>query len=201
MKAFWRPSSFFRFLEWPKAPAKRGRTSNPGGPNRLKKSLENDPSGFRNPRPPPRRKSHRSAFAKAQKETPRHADGGYFTRSLSGQEVDRQFTRKLLLPAQSARQNRLQHRSEEENRLFGTRQNPLWRLTMKSEHWAKDFGTQPLEALLTRLGLTNADLVRASTQQLSFKMVQRGRKGRKLTPNIQRKILNALHAAAPDTSF
>ena len=72
---------------------------------------------------------------------------------------------------------------------------------MKSEHWAKDFGTQPLEALLTRLGLTNADLVRASTQQLSFKMVQRGRKGRKLTPNIQRKILNALHAAAPDNSF
>ena len=56
---------------------------------------------------------------------------------------------------------------------------------------------QPLDALMTRFGISNADLVQASTEQLSFKMVQKGRKGRRLTPNIQEKILNALLAAKP----
>lgn len=56
---------------------------------------------------------------------------------------------------------------------------------------------QPLDTLMPRLGLTNADLVKASTEQLSFKMVQKGRKGRRLTSNIQEKILNALLAAKP----
>ncbi len=51
---------------------------------------------------------------------------------------------------------------------------------------------QPLDTLMTQLGITNADLVNASTEQLSFKMVQKGRKGRRLTPNIQDKILTAL---------
>ncbi len=57
---------------------------------------------------------------------------------------------------------------------------------------------QPLDLLLTRLGLTNADLVNASTEQLTFKMVNKGRKGRRLSPNVQEKILNALLAAKPD---
>ncbi len=56
---------------------------------------------------------------------------------------------------------------------------------------------QPLDALMTQLGITNANLVQASTEQLSFKMVQKGRKGRRLTPNVQEKILNALLAAKP----
>lgn len=51
---------------------------------------------------------------------------------------------------------------------------------------------------MTQQGLTNADLVKASTQQLTFKMVQKGRKGRPLTPNVQKKILNALLRAKPD---
>ncbi len=57
---------------------------------------------------------------------------------------------------------------------------------------------QPLDMLMTKLGLANADLVKASTEQLSFKMVQKGRAGRRLSPNIQDKILNALLKAKPE---
>ena len=58
-------------------------------------------------------------------------------------------------------------------------------------------GVQPLDALMGRLGLSNTDLVASSTEQLSFKMVQKGRKGRRLTPNIRSKILAALQNARP----
>ncbi|GEM_PF-999810 len=57
---------------------------------------------------------------------------------------------------------------------------------------------QPLDALMTKLGLSNADLVGASTEQLSFKNVQKGRAGRHVTPNIQDKILTALTTLKPD---
>ena len=58
---------------------------------------------------------------------------------------------------------------------------------------------QPLDALMNRLGLTNADLVKASTEQLSFKMVNKGRAGnRRLSPNVQDKILMALLTLKPE---
>jgi len=60
----------------------------------------------------------------------------------------------------------------------------------------KELGVQPLDGILCNLGLSNADIVSASTKQLTFKMVQKGRKGRRLTPNIQKKILEALNAAS-----
>ena len=50
---------------------------------------------------------------------------------------------------------------------------------------------------MLREGLSNADLVKASTEQLTFKMVQKGRKGKPLTPNVQGKILRALAAVRP----
>ncbi len=62
----------------------------------------------------------------------------------------------------------------------------------------RDFGPQPLEGLLASLGLENRDLVAASTEQLTHKQVQKARRGRYVTPNIQRKILQALQAAAPE---
>jgi hypothetical protein len=65
----------------------------------------------------------------------------------------------------------------------------------------KELGTQPLDALMEKLGLSNADLVRASTEQLSFKMVHKGRKGRRLTRNVQNKILEALRATKPGNPF
>lgn len=60
---------------------------------------------------------------------------------------------------------------------------------------------QPLDALMTRLGLTNADLVKASTEQLTFKMVQKARKGKLLTPNVQQKILTALQTVRPEDNL
>ena len=57
---------------------------------------------------------------------------------------------------------------------------------------------QPLDILMTQYKLTNADLVNASTEQLSFKMVSKGRKGRRLTPNVQDKILSALSKVKPE---
>lgn len=64
-----------------------------------------------------------------------------------------------------------------------------------------EYAPQPLDGLMTRLGLTNADLVRASAEQLTFKMVQKGRKGRRLTPNVQGKILRAFLAVKPELNL
>jgi len=64
-----------------------------------------------------------------------------------------------------------------------------------------DLGVQPIDGLMTELGLTNADLVKASTEMLTFKMVQKARKGRRLTLNIQQKILNAIRAARPEKNI
>ncbi|MEI6438370.1 MAG: hypothetical protein WCO69_06455 [Candidatus Omnitrophota bacterium] len=66
---------------------------------------------------------------------------------------------------------------------------------------AIEYGVQPLDALLTELALSNADLVGASTKQLSFKAVQKARKGRSLTPHMQKKVLEALRALKPERNF
>ena len=60
----------------------------------------------------------------------------------------------------------------------------------------RDLGEQPLARLLTELGLKSHDLVAASTEQITHKMVQRGCKGRRLTKNVQGKLLRALNAAS-----
>ena len=52
-----------------------------------------------------------------------------------------------------------------------------------------------LDVIMTEHGLTNADLVRVSTEQLTFKMVQKARKGKPITPNVQKKIDAALKTA------
>jgi hypothetical protein len=64
-----------------------------------------------------------------------------------------------------------------------------------------DLGAQPLDALMEKLGVTNHALVAASTEQLSHKVVQKARKGRRLTIKAKTKILNALHAMFPDQKF
>jgi hypothetical protein len=64
-----------------------------------------------------------------------------------------------------------------------------------------DLGTQPLDALMTQHGLSNHALVAASTEQLSHKVVQKARQGRRLTPKAKTKILNALHNALPEQKF
>ena len=65
----------------------------------------------------------------------------------------------------------------------------------------EELGIQPLDGIMARLGFSNADLVKISTEQLSHKKVQKGRKGRWLNPKIQHKILNALRALKPEDNF
>ena len=60
---------------------------------------------------------------------------------------------------------------------------------------------QKLEEIMTALGLKNNDLVKASTEQLTHKMVAKARKGKLLTPNVQMKILNALNACQTEKQF
>ena len=65
-----------------------------------------------------------------------------------------------------------------------------------SDSVERNLGEQPILAVMARHGLKGHDLVAASTRQLTHKMVSRGCKGRRLTPNVQSKVLEALNAAA-----
>jgi len=56
-----------------------------------------------------------------------------------------------------------------------------------------NLGEQPLVALLAEQDLKAHDLVEASTEHITHKMVARGCKGRRLTRNVQHKILRALN--------
>ncbi len=60
----------------------------------------------------------------------------------------------------------------------------------------RNLGEQPLATLLSRHALAPTDLVRASSAQLTHKMVARAVKGRRLTANSMKKVLAALNAAA-----
>jgi len=55
-----------------------------------------------------------------------------------------------------------------------------------------ELGLQPLDRIMEEQGLKNHDLVAASTDGLTHKQVNKGRKGRWLTRNIQDKIVAAL---------
>ena len=56
----------------------------------------------------------------------------------------------------------------------------------------RNFGKQPLAQIMSNNNLKASDLVAVSTDQLTHKMVSRACKGRRLTPNVKSKILNAL---------
>ena len=67
---------------------------------------------------------------------------------------------------------------------------------MPDDSIERNLGPQPLADLLAEHTLSVHEVVAASTEQLSHKMVTRGCKGRRLTPNVQKKILRALQTAA-----
>ncbi len=62
-------------------------------------------------------------------------------------------------------------------------------------------GVQPLDEIMKELNLKNSDLVEKSADQLTHKVVAKGRKGRKLSLNSQYKILNALNACHSAKKF
>ncbi|MCU0772259.1 MAG: hypothetical protein MUE94_10905 [Verrucomicrobia bacterium] len=59
----------------------------------------------------------------------------------------------------------------------------------------RNLGEQPIAGILAAHQLKPHELVIASTEQITHKMVSRACKGRRLTPNVQGKILQALNAA------
>ena len=67
------------------------------------------------------------------------------------------------------------------------------------EDLERDLGEQPLSRLMAEKGLKSHDLVAASTEQITHKMVQRGCKGRRLTRNVQGKLLRAFNTASGKT--
>jgi len=62
-----------------------------------------------------------------------------------------------------------------------------------------ELGEQPLSRLLAELHLRPNHLVEASDEQITHKMVRRGCKGRRLTRNVQTKLLRALNSASGKT--
>ncbi len=64
------------------------------------------------------------------------------------------------------------------------------------EQTERNLGIQPLQGILDELELKNHDLVAASRESLTHKMVAKGCKGRRLTRNVQLKVRNALNLAS-----
>ena len=69
------------------------------------------------------------------------------------------------------------------------------------ENIARDLGPQPLGEILTKLELSNSDVVAASTEQLTHKQVQKAIKGRRISKNIQQKIVKALNAVNAELKY
>lgn len=63
----------------------------------------------------------------------------------------------------------------------------------------RNLGEQPIARLMAERGLKGQDLVAASTEQITHKMVSRACKGRRLTRHVQFKVLNAYNKAAGTT--
>jgi hypothetical protein len=63
----------------------------------------------------------------------------------------------------------------------------------------RNLGGQPIVRVMAEAGLKPHDLVAASPVPMTHKMVARACKGRRLTPNTQLIVLNALQAAAGKT--
>lgn len=59
-----------------------------------------------------------------------------------------------------------------------------------------NLGEQPLSRIMVENGLKRLDLVTHSTDQITFKMVSKACKGRRLTPHVKLKILEALNKIA-----
>ena len=72
---------------------------------------------------------------------------------------------------------------------------------MSDQELNRNQGVQPLDTILCERSLRNADLVAVSKEHLTHKMVQRGRKGRMLTRNVQQKILTALNVLCEDCVY
>jgi hypothetical protein len=64
-----------------------------------------------------------------------------------------------------------------------------------------DEGVQPLDKIMKQLMLTDADLVDRSTDNLTFKMMLKARKGRRLKARNQLRVLRALNDCCLEQKF
>ena len=60
----------------------------------------------------------------------------------------------------------------------------------------RNLGEQPIARLMKKLNLNSHDLVTASSDQMTHKMISRACKGRRLTANTQSKVKDAMNRAA-----
>lgn len=60
----------------------------------------------------------------------------------------------------------------------------------------RNLGEQPIAQIMAEHKLKPHDIVVNSNERLTHKMIGRAVKGRRLTPNVQFKILNALNETA-----
>ena len=58
----------------------------------------------------------------------------------------------------------------------------------------KEYGAQPLDALMSELGVETQALVAASDAHLTHKQVGKARRGRRLTTRMQIKVRDALNS-------
>ena len=72
--------------------------------------------------------------------------------------------------------------------------NPLFQ-----EENSRDYGPQPLAGILAERGLRNQQVVAASTEPLTHKMLAKGCRGRYLSPKVRQKILRALNRLTGET--
>ena len=59
----------------------------------------------------------------------------------------------------------------------------------------RDLGAQPLDTMMDAWAISNNDLVKVSTEQLTYKQIQRARKGRRLTLKMMQKVNRAFNVA------
>ena len=71
---------------------------------------------------------------------------------------------------------------------------------MNEETLERNLGEQSITRILKEQNLKPHDLVAASEEHITHKMVARACKGRRLTKHVQAKIIRALNKAA-DTSY
>ena len=57
----------------------------------------------------------------------------------------------------------------------------------------REFGAQPIDRIMIELQLSNHDLVAASTEQITHKMLSKARRGRWLSMKVRCKIMRALN--------
>ena len=60
----------------------------------------------------------------------------------------------------------------------------------------RNLGEQPIAQKMKEHGLSNHDLVNASTDQITHKMVAKACKGRRLTKNVQNKVVRAMNQSS-----